>query len=309
MGGTGKTPHIEYLLYQLQYLYKTATLSRGYGRTSHGFVVAEGQTTAAVIGDEPRQFKAKYPETIVCVCEDRVLAVPRLLSEHPETDVILLDDAFQHRSIRPGLSVLVTEYANLFTRDALLPVGWLREPKQGFHRADIIVVSKCPANITAPQKQAVIDEIKPYRYQHVYFSAIEYGPLYSFTEPGKSRVMDKQTNVLLVCGIARHGALKDYLDEKAARVFVRDYRDHHRFDRYDLEAIRETYNNLGDMQKIIVTTEKDAARLEEHRHWFLQNKIEIFVQPIAVRFLFNDGAAFNEDILRYIEVTKQKTVH
>jgi len=306
-GGTGKSPHVEYLISLLQYTYKVATLSRGYGRKSHGFVIGEENATAAQIGDEPKQFKTKFPETIVSVCEDRVLGVPRLLSERPETEAILLDDAFQHRAIKAGLSILVTEYANLFTRDYLIPVGWLREARSNYHRADIIVVSKCPANMTVDESEKIIKEIEPHGYQKVYFSTMQYGPLYSFIDSKHCRNLEKDTDVLLVCGIAKFEELKNYLAQKANHVYVRDYRDHYRFDRYDLEVIRETFSNLGEVKKIIVTTEKDAARLDEFRDWFLQNKIEIFVQPIAVKFLFDGGEKFNADILHYIDVTKQKT--
>ncbi len=307
VGGTGKSPHIEYLISLLQYTYKVATLSRGYARTSHGFKIADVNSTAAEIGDEPKQFKTKFPETIVSVGEDRVLSVPKLLGEHPEADIILLDDVFQHRSIKPGLSVLITDYANLFTRDELLPIGWLREAKHNYHRADIIIVSKCPFDLSKEEREKIIAEIRPYHYQKIYFSGIQYGQLYSFSnlETGISFVND--TDVLLVCAIAKHDELKSYLEQKARKVYVRSYRDHHIFDRYDLEAIRETFSDLGDTKKMIVTTEKDAARLEEHRNWFLQNKIEIFVQPISVRFLENDAEKFNSDIIEYIEVTKQKT--
>lgn len=306
-GGTGKTPHVEYLIYTLQYVYKVATLSRGYGRRSHGFVIGDSNATAAQIGDEPMQFKTKFPETIVSVCEDRVLGVPKLLGDHPETDVLLLDDAFQHRGIKAGLSILITDYSELFTRDNLIPVGWLREHKSNYHRADIIVVSKCPANLTQQESEQIKKEINPYPYQKIYFSAIQYGPLYSFNDFARKLVIEKDTDVLLVCGIARYEGLKNYLGLQARNVYVRNYRDHYHFDRYDLEAIRETFNNLGDVKKIIVTTEKDAARLKEFDDWFLQNKIEIFVQPIAVQFLLGGADKFNADIVHYIEVTKQKT--
>ena len=284
-----------------------ATLSRGYGRRSHGFLIGDANTTATQLGDEPKQFKTKFPETVVSVCEDRVLAVPRLLGEHPELDVILLDDAFQHRGIKAGLSILVSEYSNLFTRDNLIPVGWLREAPANYHRADIIIISKCPAGLTAAESEKIIKEIKPYPYQKIYFTAIQYGPLYSFNDSQLRMELTADTDVLLVCGIAKFEELKSYLAAKARNVYVRDYRDHHRFDRYDLEVIRETFTNLGEVKKVIITTEKDAARLDEFRDWFLQNKIEIFVQPIAVRFLLHGDEGFNADMQHYIEVTKQKT--
>jgi len=305
-GGTGKTPHIEYLIFHLQYLYKVATLSRGYGRKSHGFVLADDNSTASQIGDEPRQFKKKFPETIVSVCENRVLGVPKILHERVDTDVLLLDDAFQHRSIRAGLSVLLTEYSNRFTQDELLPVGWLREAKSNYHRADIIIVTKCPHDISKQEQEKIIAEIKPFRYQKIYFSAIQYAPLYSFYDVNLKAELNKDVDVLLVCGIAKHETLKSYLETKSKNVYLREYRDHHNFDQHDLDAIRETFKNLGDTKKIIVTTEKDAARLEEHRDWFSENKIEIFVQPIAVKFIGEDGDRFNADVLSYIQYTKNK---
>ncbi len=301
MGGTGKSPHIEYLLGHLQYLYKVATLSRGYGRVSHGFLLADENTPATRIGDEPRQFKRKFPEAIVAVCEDRVLGVPKILHERSDTEVILLDDAFQHRSIRAGLSVMLTDYNNRFTRDSIFPLGWLREAKSNYHRADIIIVTKCPDGITEKEKQDIVTEIKPYKYQKVYFSSIQYGPLYSFYNAAVQVNLTNDINVLLVCGIANYSGLKKHLETRAKNVYMREYRDHHQFDRYDLENIRDTFTNLGNEKKIIITTEKDAARLEEHYNWFSENKIEIFVQPIRVKFTGNDGDKFNSDILTYIE--------
>ena len=306
VGGTGKTPHTEYLIFLLQYVYRVATLSRGYGRKSHGFVIATPQSTANDIGDEPRQFKAKFPETIVTVGEDRVLAIPRILQEQPEADVILLDDAFQHRSVRPGLSVLLTEYKNLFTRDNLLPLGWLREAKSSYHRADIIVVTKCPINLSEQERTAIAEEIKPYSYQKIYFSSLQYGQLYSFTHYNESFAFNGTETVLLVCGIAKPEALLNHLKSKAKAVYLREFNDHHRFDSFDLDSIRQTFENMGDTDKLIVITEKDAARLEPFRNWFLQNKIRIFVQPVTVRFLDNDGEKFSTDILQYIEYTRAK---
>lgn len=268
--------------------------------------MAEFNTPSVQIGDEPRLFKAKFPETIVAVSEDRVMGIPRILDARPDTDVILLDDAFQHRSVRPGLSILLTEYGNLFTRDAMFPIGWLRDQKSSYKRADIIIVTKCPVDISKEEREKIIAEIKPYKYQKIYFSTIQYGPLYAFYNTGAKAELTKDINILLVSGIAKHEELEKYLQSKTANVYLRTYRDHHHYDAYDLEAIRQTFTNISHEKKIIVTTEKDAARLEEHRDWFLQNKIEIFVQPIAVRFLGEDGDKFNADIMQYVEVTRQK---
>lgn len=304
-GGTGKTPLIEYLIFQLQYIYKVATLSRGYGRRQHGFIVAAPNSPATQIGDEPRQFKFKFPETIVAVDEERVFGIPKVLAAHPETDVILMDDAFQHRTVRAGLSILLTAYNNLFTRDALIPAGMLREAKGNYHRADIIIVTKCPPGLSMEDQQRITGEIKPLSYQKLYFSTIQYAPLYSFYNPMIRVQLSGRENVVLVCGIANFGELKDYLQSQAANVYMRDFNDHHRFDLHDLSSIRETFNNVP-APKVMITTEKDAARLHEHFSWLAQNRIELYVQPIVMQFLFDDGAKFNSDILKYIEVTKQK---
>lgn len=310
-GGTGKTPHIEYLIQLLQYVYKVGTLSRGYGRKSHGFVLAKSGVNAELIGDEPMQFKAKFPETVVAVAEDRVIGIPRMLHEVPETDVILLDDAFQHRAVRAGLSILLTEYNHLFTQDELLPVGWLREAKHNYHRADILVVTKCPTNLSSEEKEKIRKELNPFSYQKVYFSTIAYGgiyPLFSDDQQMTTNNWLPTTDILLVSGIAKSAQLKKYLEENFNRVFTREYKDHHNFDQYDLEAIRDTLKNIDSENKMIVTTEKDAVRLALHANWFLQNKIQIFVQPIRVEFLDADGEKFNAAIQKYIDVTKSKLI-
>ena len=310
-GGTGKTPHIEYLLYLLKYVYQIGTLSRGYGRKSHGFILADQTATARTIGDEPMIFKLKHPEAAVAVGEERVLAIPRMLMERPDLDVILLDDAYQHRHLQPGLSILLTEYDRLFTRDEVLPAGWLRESKKHYHRADIIIVTKCPPSLTDIEKQKIRGEINPFAYQHVFFSTIEYGGIYPlFRTEGPIEVMSaeelKTKDVILLTGIANSRKLVNYIEQKANKVYESSYRDHHNFDEYDLENIRETYRTITGDRKIIVTTEKDAVRLWPHRAWFLANNIPIFVQPIRVRFLDDDGPQFDADIIKYIEVTRQK---
>jgi tetraacyldisaccharide 4'-kinase len=311
VGGTGKTPHIEYILYLLKYVYRVGTLSRGYGRKSHGFILADRNATARTIGDEPMIFRLKHPEAVVAVGEERVLAIPRMLLEHPDLDVILLDDAYQHRHLKPGLSILLTEYDNLFTRDKVLPAGWLRESAKHYHRADIIIVTKCPADISMADRAKIMDEINPFPYQHVFFSAIAYGDLYALFRDESHQVLLtagelRRKDVILLTGIANSGKLVKYLEQKANKVYESTYKDHHNFDEYDLENIRETYSNIKSENKVIVTTEKDAVRLWPHRDWFLVNNIPIFVQPIRVRFIENDGAQFDADIIKYIELTRAK---
>jgi tetraacyldisaccharide 4'-kinase len=311
-GGTGKTPHIEYILFLLKYVYQVGTLSRGYGRRSHGFILADQAATAARIGDEPMIFKAKHPETVVAVGEERAIAVPRMLQEHPALDVILLDDAYQHRPLQPGLSILLTEYDNLFTRDDVFPAGWLRESKKHYHRADIIIITKCPEHLTGIEKMKIKEEINPFAYQHIYFSGLEYGGLYPLfrDENHPAELMPdsllRLKDVIILSGIADSRKLVKYIEQKANKVYESKYKDHHYFDEYDLENIRELYTHIAGGDKIIVTTEKDAVRLWPHRDWFLANNIPIFVQPVRVQFLDEDSKQFDADIIRYIEVTRAK---
>lgn len=307
VGGTGKSPHIEYLIQMLQYTYQIGTLSRGYGRSSHGFLIADQAATAATLGDEPMLFHVKYPGVLVAVAEERIIGIPRMVAAHPALDVILLDDAYQHRRIRPGLSILLTEYDNPFWRDHLLPLGWLREDKAHYHRADIIIVTKCPASIPQGDRLRIMAGIAPYPYQHVYFSRIGYGPLYPLfrTEQPQPPADLARSTALLVTGIASHEKLAEYLERQGARLYMSTFKDHHAYDVYDLERIRDTYHNIEGDNKMIITTEKDAVRLWPFRSWFLENNIPIFVQPIRVAFLDDDGPRFDADIVKYIEVTRR----
>lgn len=308
MGGTGKTPHTEYLLLLFQYIIKTATISRGYGRKSTGFKIANEYSTAREIGDEPMQFKRKFPETIVCVSEDRVMAVPRLLTTFPDIDVFILDDAFQHRAIRPGMMILLTNYNDMYTRDNVFPSGHLREAKSNYHRADIIIVSKCPEYLSTSERAAIISEIKPFEYQKVYFSCMKYGTPYSFYKESEKYHLPINSSALLVCGIANPEPLENYLRSKMKSVDVLKFNDHHYYDSLDMETIRRAYTQLPGTDKVIITTEKDAARLKEHQPWFEQNRTIILVQPIAVEFLGSDKINFESDMLRYIEFVKQKSL-
>lgn len=255
-------------------------------------------------------FHVKHPEVLVAVSEERVIGIPRMLSMYTGLDVILLDDAYQHRTIKPGLSILLTEYDAPFWKDHLLPQGWLREARKHYHRADIIIVTKCPPDLSEAERQRMIAEIKPHPYQHVYFSHIEYGPLYPLfrTEQPQPPIDIRNGDILLVTGIASHEKLKKHLEQTAGHVYLSTFKDHHTYDIYDLERIRDTYNNMTGARKIIVTTEKDAVRLWPFRSWFLENNIPIFVQPIRVAFAEGDGPRFDADIVKYIEITRGRNI-
>lgn len=311
-GGTGKTPHVEYLIRLISPHFHVSTLSRGYMRQTTGYYSATTDTTPQQVGDEPQLIKWKYPHVGVSVGEDRVLAVPQLLTDWPATEVLLLDDAFQHRSIDPGLNILLTDYNNLYTRDQLIPTGTLREPIAGAQRAHFIIVTKCPTNLTAEEKEAVRKELKPTAKQKLFFSYLQYVPAYNLMNPQERLAQDTDRHVLLLTGIANPKPLKEYLDARFKHVHLLQYADHHAYTSGDVESIVAAYQNLEAASKIIITTEKDAVRLHEYRQWFIERKIPIFVQQVQVEFFQEDKERFDSEVLGYLnrisESKKQNTL-
>lgn len=299
VGGTGKTPHVEYLIRLLKDHYKTATLSRGYNRKTKGYILAGPQSTAADIGDEPMQFHQKFPGITVCVGEERMLAVPQLLGDQPDTAVILLDDAFQHRSIKPGLNLMVTDHSRLFTRDHVVPAGRLREGRKGYHRADGIIVSKCPPNISLQEKAAIEREIAPLPHQRVFFTSLQYGQPYPML-PGGPAQLPPNASILVACGIARPEPLVQHLLQKHTNVHLLAFPDHYYYTQKDLDKMKLELEQLDGTHKFIVTTEKDAVRLH-----LLQERIEamqlpVMVMPVEVSFLFEAAGSFNSYIFDYV---------
>lgn len=300
VGGTGKTPHVEYLIRLLKDRFSVATLSRGYNRRTRGFFLANEDSTAAQLGDEPMQFHQKFPEISVCVGEERMLAVPELLRERQDTQVILLDDAFQHRSIKPGRNILVTEYNRPFTRDHVVPFGRLREGRKGYERADIIIVSKCPANMPAAEKQAMEREIAPLPHQQLFFTSLQYGQLYDMLS-GAPVAVTPEAAILLVCGIARPAPLVQHLKEQYKEVFLLPFPDHYYYSNSDLEKIERELKGLPGTEKLVVTTEKDAVRLHLLQARLEQLNLQMAVIPVEISFLFGEGNSFNNYIFDYIE--------
>lgn len=300
-GGTGKTPHVEYLIRLLQYRYRVATMSRGYKRHTQGFLVADENSNALRIGDEPMQYHMKYPELVVSVAEERMIGIPALLQRRPDVDVVLLDDAYQHRSVKAGLTILITDYSRPFYKDHILPFGSLRESRGAYKRANIIILSKCPLDMGEAQATAIEALVKPQAYQQVFFTGIHYDKPYDLITNEAVNLAYK--NIILVCGIARPEPLAAYLKSNAADVHTLSYKDHHYFVTADLEEIKTTYENWNVPNKIIVTTEKDAARLHLHMNKLREWDITIAVLPIAVTFLFNKGVVFDELVLKYVDET------
>jgi tetraacyldisaccharide 4'-kinase len=206
VGGTGKSPMVDYLVNMLKEQYHLGTISRGYKRRSEGYLLANDTTTAVEIGDEPMQFHLRHPDIAVAVGEERIVAVPQLLYDRPDTQLIILDDAFQHRAITPGFNILLTDYSNLYTRDFYLPTGDLRDNLSSAARAQIILVTKCPRDLGETEKQQIIQELKPLPHQTVLFTCIHYGRLYHIVRQSPSD-LSKDAEILLVCGIANPGPL------------------------------------------------------------------------------------------------------
>lgn len=301
VGGTGKTPHVEYLIKLLQYRFRVATMSRGYKRRTQGFLLADAETNALRIGDEPMQYHMKFPELVVSVAEERITGIPRLLQRRPDVEVVLLDDAFQHRSVKAGVNILITDFSKPFYKDHILPIGTLREKRGAYKRADIIIVSKCPPGLSRQQAGEMVHNIKPFPHQQVFFTGIQYDAPYDFFT--KEPITVKGTNVVLVCCIAKPEPLVNYVRGLASDVHTLSYADHHYFLSRDLEEIKAAYDNWEADNKIIVTTEKDAARLQLHEEKLKEWAIQIVVLPIEVSFLFNGGNEFDNVVLNYVEKT------
>lgn len=302
-GGTGKSPMVEFIVSRLKEKHKIAVLSRGYKRKTAGFAVAEPGSTALEIGDEPLLLYQKHPDIIVAVGEERIVAIPQLLQEHPDTETIVLDDAFQHRYVKPGLDILLTDYNNLFTRDWFLPTGDLRDVPSGYKRAHIIVVTKCPPNLLQKDREKIISEIKPLKHQHVFFTSIEYGTPYHLVS-NEQKSIDDQTEVLLISGIANPKPLKRYLYNNAAAYYEILYSDHHIFTIDDLNDIKKRFDGLAAKNKIILTTEKDAMRLIKFSAPF--TNYPVYVIPIAINFLFGEESAFTGLIVNFIASYKKE---
>jgi tetraacyldisaccharide 4'-kinase len=304
VGGTGKSPMVEYLVFTLKDQYKVATLSRGYKRKTKGYALADANTTALEIGDEPMQFHLKFPDVPVAVGEKRIEAIPQLLHDRPETQVIILDDVFQHRAIQAGLNILLTDYNNLFTRDFYLPTGDLRDLKSRYKKAGIIIVTKCKPDLTEKEKNEIIEEIGPVKGQHIFFTAIEYGSLYHIADRS-TRTVDHTTEVLLISGIANPRPLKKMLEEQSGSYLLMQYADHHIFTIDDLQDIKKRFTNMTASNKIILTTEKDAVRLVKFNQEI--SGLPMYIIPVRHHFLFNEKDRFNQLVTGFIRDFKQHT--
>lgn len=307
IGGTGKTPMIEYLVRLLKEKFPVATLSRGYKRHTTGFIIADKESTSHQIGDEPLQFKKKFPELLVAVDENRKNGIQQLLVKFPEMKVLLLDDAFQHRRVKPGFSILLSDYGKMFYDDYLLPVGTLREWRAGKKRADIIIATKCPDNLTPVEKRIILKKINPEPHQHVLFSHIRYGePIPVFASPLSPLLQERGTAILLT-GVSNPRPLEDFLLSKKLKVISLVYPDHHEYTLVEANQLIEKFQNIPGTNKFIITTEKDAMRLDKPGLVEVLHKLPIYYIPIETTFDAKEKNDFDELIINYIKRTEQKS--
>ncbi|HNF50130.1 MAG TPA: tetraacyldisaccharide 4'-kinase [Chitinophagales bacterium] len=297
VGGTGKTPFVALLIEILYGKYSAAVLSRGYKRSTKGYLEVNINHSAKDVGDEPLMLKLKYPHVQVSVGEQRVFAIPHLLASHHDTQVIVLDDAFQHQSVRPDINILLTTYEKPFYDDAILPIGTLRECSSGKQRANIIVVTKCPADLSITQQNLIRKKINIHQKQKLFFSTIEYGTAYNILQPNEKYNVAENKSHLLITGIANASHLRQYLEEKKVDVVHFEFSDHHYFEMHELEKIKQNYPTLCQW----LTTEKDVVRLALHKEWFLQNEITLFCMPIRAKIIGENAADFQKDIIGFLD--------
>lgn len=315
VGGTGKTPHTEYLIRLLQNNFQVAVLSRGYKRQSRGYILATKQSTAMDIGDEPFQMKNKFPNIKVAVDINRCEAIEKLTSLiNPPIDIILLDDAYQYRYVKSGVSILLTAYDRLFGNDRLLPAGRLREPQKEKKRAQVIIVTKCPEQLSPTEIEQITELLHPYPHQQIFFTKTRYGSLFKLfnaTEEKETLSLSSlkpDIEILLVTGIAYYDKIEKELLLHSSKLISIHFPDHHNYTEANINAISDKFHTLTPDKRIIVTTEKDAARLLMHPVMAKDIKENLYVLPIHIDFLQNKKELFNQYITEYVRKNKRNCI-
>ena len=316
VGGTGKTPHVEYLIKLLKGRSKIAVLSRGYKRKSKGFIVADKDSTVRDIGDEPFQMKRKYPDTIVAVDKKRVHGIKILTEQNRSLDVILLDDAFQHRYVKPGINILLVDYHRLIIYDKLLPAGRLREPLSGKNRADIVIVTKCPTTLRPMDFRVITKAMDLFPYQHLYFTTLQYECLRHINNNSTRTFasLKPDEHVLLLTGIASPQQIVEDLgtlipegETLSKRLTSMAFPDHHDFKKKDVLRINETFAAMPS-PKCIITTEKDAARLSCIEGLSDEVCQHLYSLPVNVKFMLEQEESFNENIIGYVRKNARNSI-
>ena len=313
VGGTGKTPHTEYLVRLLKHEYRVAVLSRGYKRKSRGFRLADPSASVNVLGDEPLQIFRKFPDIKVAVDRDRVHGVRTLLKDPDNMQVIILDDGFQHRRLTPGLTILLTDYNRLMIKDHLLPYGELRESRLAMYRADIILITKSPADLPPIQRRIIAKEMDKAAYQNIYFTAFEYGkqvPVFQESVRPENDNSTGDTNkcgILLVTGIANPAPLMEHLEKEYEEIIHLIFPDHHKYTEKDIASISENFKMLKSDEKRVLTTEKDAVRFMEFTNIAEPLRNVFYYVPVGIQFLNDDQDEFNNLILKYVRKNKRNS--
>ena len=309
-GGTGKTPHVEYLLHLLTPKFQVAFLSRGYRRKTKGFVLAGREANPGNIGDEPYQIYKKFSNVRVAVDEDRIHGINRLLEKDPNLSCVVLDDAFQHRRLRAGVSIVLIDYYRPLHKDYILPMGDLRESRFGIHRANIVIVTKVPHKIKPIEKRLWIKELNLFPYQFLYFTSIEYGKLIPvFNSKQKSlkpeELDKKKTKILLVTGIANAKPLAEKLAACCKSFEHISYPDHHEYRLSDIKNLMARYHSIQADEKIIITTEKDAGKLEAMGELVSDLREKMYYLPLKIVFLDQKGKEFDANIHDFVAKNKR----
>ena len=285
LGGSGKSPSIEYLVRLLSNNYKVAVLSRGYGRKSTGFILADSNSDAGIIGDESMQYYRKFKDIIVSVDSNRVRGINKLIKLNSKPEIVLLDDAYQHRRVKPGMSILLTKFNDLYSEDNIFPLGNLRESKRNANRADVIIVTKCDKNINKDQKRHIIQKLNIGDNQKIYFSSIKYSKMVYDKESSKPLSEFKNIKFTLVTGIADSSHLINYLNDSGYNFNHILFKDHHDFSNSDIIKI--------DRNNLIITTEKDYVKLF--------TKITSSLYYLPIEFVIDNEVDFSKQILDYIQ--------
>ena len=311
VGGTGKTPHVEYLIRLLKDKTNLAVLSRGYKRKSHGFVLGDAHATIYDLGDEPYQMMQKFPGITVAVDKKRTRGISNLIhgAAGKDIDVILLDDAFQHRYVKPGINILLVDYHRLIIYDELLPSGRLREPASSKNRADIVIVTKCPTDMKPMEFRVLTKAMALFPYQQLYFSTHTYEHLEPLFGEGKLKKLEDLTDqhVLLLTGIGLPEQMRLDLEPYAKEIKPLAFADHHQFKEKDIQLINETFSSLPS-PRCIITTEKDAVRLKTIEGLSDEVKQHLYVLPIRIKILLDQELSFNKYIIDYVRKNSRNSI-
>lgn len=311
VGGSGKTPHVEYLVRLLKDLTQVAVLSRGYKRKTKGYLVADEKTSVSDIGDEPYQMKKKFGNVHIVVDKDRCHGITRIQTDEAtkNTGVVLLDDAYQHRYVKPGINILLVDYHRLIIYDKLLPAGCLRESKEGKNRADIVIITKCPKDLKPMEFRVLTKAMELYPFQQLYFTTIDYDKLRDFDGDGSYPLnsIHKNTHVLLITGIASPKQMIEDLKHYTSHITHLAFPDHHQFTKSDVNKINDTYRKQKQ-PCMVITTEKDATRLYELTTLDADVVKNMKVLPIRVKFMLNQSSEFNNKIIDYVRKNSRNSI-